>query len=126
MTHSLLELKGVGEKGLLKLKKIGIKTVEDLLFHLPIRYQDKTKITNISDTEDGKKYLLQGVVEKANIAFYKRRMLVVRVSDKTGFIRLRFFYFNKSQIENFSIGSNVRCYGAVSYTHLTLPTKRIV
>ena len=48
MTHSLLELKGVGEKSLLKLKKIGIKTVEDLLFHLPIRYQDKTKITNIS------------------------------------------------------------------------------
>ena len=83
MTHSLLELKGVGEKGLLKLKKIGIKTVEDLLFHLPIRYQDKTKITNISNTEEGKKYLLQGVVEKANIAFYKRRMLVVRVSDKT-------------------------------------------
>ena len=59
MTHSLLELKGVGEKGLLKLKKIGIKTVEDLLFHLPIRYQDKTKITNISNTEEGKKYLLQ-------------------------------------------------------------------
>ena len=113
MTHSLLELKGVGEKGLLKLKKIGIKTVEDLLFHLPIRYQDKTKITNISNTEEGKKYLLQGVVEKANIAFYKRRMLVVRVSDKTGFIRLRFFYFNKSQIENFSIGSNIRCYGEI-------------
>ena len=113
MTHSLLELKGVGEKSLLKLKKIGIKTVEDLLFHLPIRYQDKTKITNIHNTEDGKKYLLQGVVEKANIAFYKRRMLVVRVSDKTGFVRLRFFYFNKSQIENFAIGSNVRCYGEI-------------
>ena len=113
MTHSLLELKGVGEKSLLKLKKIGIKTVEDLLFHLPIRYQDKTKITNIHNTEDGKKYLLQGVVEKANIAFYKRRMLVVRVSDKTGFVRLRFFYFNKSQIENFTIGSNVRCYGEI-------------
>ena len=73
MTHSLLELKGVGEKSLLKLKKIGIKTVEDLLFHLPIRYQDKTKITNISNAEEGKKYLLQGVVEKANIAFYKCR-----------------------------------------------------
>ena len=113
MTHSLLELKGVGEKSLLKLKKIGIKTVEDLLFHLPIRYQDKTKITNISNAEEGKKYLLQGVVEKANIAFYKRRMLVVRVSDKTGFVRLRFFYFNKSQIENFAIGSNVRCYGEI-------------
>mgnify|MGYP006198968191 CR=1 FL=1 len=73
MTHSLLELKGVGEKSLLKLKKIGIKTVEDLLFHLPIRYQDKTKITNISNAEEGKKYLLQVIVEKANIAFYKCR-----------------------------------------------------
>ena len=57
MSKSLLDLKGIGEKALIKLSKIGINSIEELLFHLPIRYQDKTKLTNISDLEHGKKYL---------------------------------------------------------------------
>lgn len=111
MSTDLLDLKGVGEKGLIKLKKIGIRTVEDLLFHLPIRYQDKTKLTKISDLEPGNKYFIEGVVEKSNIIFYKKRMFLVRLSDSSGFIQLRFFYFNKSQMRNFSEGQKVRCYG---------------
>ena len=111
MATSLLDLKGIGEKGLIKLNKIGINSIEDLLFHLPIRYQDKTKLTNISDLEIGERYLVQGVVEKANVIFYKKRMFVVRISDETGSIQLRFFYFNKSQMENFTIGKHVRCFG---------------
>ena len=111
MSTDLLDLKGVGEKGLIKLNKIGIKTVEDLLFHLPIRYQDKTKLTKISDLEPGNKYFIEGVVEKSNIIFYKKRMFLVRLSDSSGFIQLRFFYFNKSQMRNFSEGQKVRCYG---------------
>ena len=113
MTISLLELKGVGEKGLTKLEKIGVSSAEDLLFHLPIRYQDKTKITKITDLEEGKNYLIEGIVEKANIFFYKKRMFVVRVSDETGSIQLRFFYFNKSQMTNFSLGRPVRCFGEI-------------
>ena len=113
MTISLLDLKGVGEKGLIKLEKIGISSAEDLLFHLPIRYQDKTKITKISDLEEGENFLIEGVVEKANIFFYKKRMFVVRVSDGTGSIQLRFFYFNKSQMKNFSIGKSIRCFGEI-------------
>jgi ATP-dependent DNA helicase RecG len=111
MSTDLLDLKGVGEKGLIKLNKIGIRTVEDLLFHLPIRYQDKTKLTKISDLEPGNKYFIEGVVEKSNIIFYKKRMFLVRLSDSSGFIQLRFFYFNKSQMRNFSEGQKVRCYG---------------
>ena len=98
MSTDLLDLKGVGEKGLIKLNKIGITTVEDLLFHLPIRYQDKTKLTKISDLEPGNKYFIEGVVEKSNIIFYKKRMFLVRLSDSSGFIQLRFFYFNKTII----------------------------
>ena len=113
MTISLLNLKGVGEKGLIKLKKIGINSAEDLLFHLPIRYQDKTRITKISDLEEGKNFLIEGVVEKANIFFYKKRMFVVRISDETGSIQLRFFYFNKSQMTNFSVGKSIRCFGEI-------------
>ncbi|MBT7543222.1 MAG: ATP-dependent DNA helicase RecG [Gammaproteobacteria bacterium] len=117
MTTSLLDLKGIGKKSLIKLNKIGIKSVEDLLFHLPIRYQDKTKITKISSLVEGKKYLIEGVVEKANIIFYKKRMFVVRVSDDTGFIQLRFFYFNKSQMANFSEGRLIRCFGELRFSN---------
>jgi len=119
MSKSLLDLKGIGEKALIKLSKIGINSIEELLFHLPIRYQDKTKLTNISDLEHGKKYLIEGVIEKANIIFYKKRMFVVRISDFTGSIQLRFFYFNKSQMNNFSIGKSVRCYGEARITKTT-------
>ena len=111
MNEDLLDLKGIGEKALIKLNKIGIRSIEDLLFHLPIRYQDKTKLTKISDLEPGKKYFIEGKVEKSNIIFFKKRMFLVRLSDSSGFIQLRFFYFNKSQMQNFSEGKIVRCYG---------------
>ncbi|MDG2172203.1 MAG: ATP-dependent DNA helicase RecG [Gammaproteobacteria bacterium] len=111
MTIDLLDLKGVGEKGLIKLNKIGIRTIEDLLFHLPIRYQDKTKIAQISNSAVGNKYYFEGTIEKSNIIFFKKRMFLVRISDETGFIQLRFFYFNKSQMKNFSVGKKIRCYG---------------
>ena len=110
MTIDLLDLKGVGEKGLIKLNKIGIRTIEDLLFHLPIRYQDKTKIAQISNSAVGNKYYFEGTIEKSNIIFFKKRMFLVRISDETGFIQLRFFYFNKSQMKNFSVGKKIRCY----------------
>ena len=61
MSTDLLDLKGIGKKGLDKLNKIGIKTTEDLLFHLPIRYQDKTKFTKISELEPEKKYYIEAV-----------------------------------------------------------------
>ena len=108
---SLIDLKGVGQKGLIKLNKIGINSIEDLLFHLPIRYNDKTKLSKIADLEPGKKLLFEGRIEKANVIFFKKRMFVVRISDETGSIQLRFFYFNKSQMSNFSVGKNVRCFG---------------
>ena len=111
MSTDLLDLKGIGKKGLEKLNKIGIKTTEDLLFHLPIRYQDKTKFTKISELEPGKKYYIEGVVERSNVVFYKTRMFLVKISDATGFIQLRFFYFNKSQMKNFSLGKKIRIYG---------------
>lgn len=113
MVKNLLDLKGIGEKGLIKLNRIGIRTIEDLLFHLPIRYQDRTKITNISETIPGKMYFIEGIIEKTNVIFYKKRMHIVRISDGTETMQLRFFYFNKNQIKNFEIGASIRCYGDV-------------
>ena len=111
MSTDLLDLKGIGKKGLEKLNKIGIETTGDLLFHLPIRYQDKTKFTKISELEPEKKYYIEGIVERSNVVFYKTRMFLVKISDPTGFIQLRFFYFNKSQMKNFSLGRKIRIYG---------------
>lgn len=113
MVKNLLDLKGIGEKGLIKLNRIGIRTIEDLLFHLPIRYQDRTKITNISETIPGKMYFIEGIIEKTSVIFYKKRMHIVRISDGTETMQLRFFYFNKNQIKNFEIGASIRCYGDV-------------
>ena len=115
MTTTLLDLKGIGEKGLLKLQKIGINSVEDLLFHLPIRYQDKTRLTEISNTESGKKYFFEGTIDKANIIFYRKRMFVVKIHDKTSSLQLRFFYFNKTQMNKFKIGRKIRCYGEIRF-----------
>ena len=98
MTTTLLDLKGIGEKGLLKLKRIGINSVEDLLFHLPIRYQDKTRLTKISDAEIGKKYFFEGIIEKANVIFYQKRMYVVKIRDESSSLQLRFFYFNAYRV----------------------------
>lgn len=113
MVKNLLDLKGIGEKGLIKLNRIGIRTIEDLLFHLPIRYQDRTKITNISETIPGKMYFIEGIIEKTSVIFYKKRMHIVRISDGTETMQLRFFYFNKNQIKSFEIGASIRCYGDV-------------
>ena len=71
----LIDLKGVGQKGLIKLNKIGIYSLEDLLFHLPIRYNDKTKLSKISDLEPGKKFLFEGKVIKQMLFFLKRGCL---------------------------------------------------
>ena len=113
MVKNLSDLKGIGEKGLIKLNRIGIRTIEDLLFHLPIRYQDRTKITNISETIPGKMYFIEGIIEKTSVIFYKKRMHIVRISDGTETMQLRFFYFNKNQIKSFEIGASIRCYGDV-------------
>ena len=95
----LIDLKGVGQKGLIKLNKIGIYSLEDLLFHLPIRYNDKTKFSKISDLEPGKKFLFEGKVDKANVIFFKKRMFVVRISDETASIQLRFFILIKVKLK---------------------------
>ena len=93
MTTTLLDLKGIGEKGLLKLNKIGINSVEDLLFHLPIRYQDKTRLTKISNAESGKKYFFEGTIDKANVIFYQKRMFIVKIHDKNLFSSTEVFLF---------------------------------
>jgi len=107
-------LKGVGPGMATKLEKLGLNTLQDLLFHLPLRYEDRTRITTIRDLLPGIFTNIIGEITDNQIVQGKRRMLVVTLNDGTGSINLRFFHFSASQKNHLSIGNNIRCYGEIN------------
>ncbi|MBC3766473.1 ATP-dependent DNA helicase RecG [Neptunicella marina] len=109
----LTQLKGVGSKVAEKLKKLGLVTVQDLLFHLPNRYEDRTRIYPIADLMPGIHATVEAEIMAVDISYGRSRMLVVRVSDGTGTISLRFFHFTAAQRNNLEIGKTVRCFGEI-------------
>ena len=121
LTHSssLIKLKGVGPKVLDKLSNLGLKNIQDVLFHLPYRYEDRTQVIPVGALRHGQSSLIEVTVDYSSIAFSRkgksRRMLMVHVSDGTGSILLRFFYFNKQQQEMLVKGVKLRCFGDVRY-----------
>ncbi len=117
MSNLLLQpvttLKGVGPKMAENLSKIGIEKVQDMLFHLPLRYQDRTQVYPIGSTQHAQEVVIEGKVEHAEIVYRRRRMMIVTVLDSTGMITLRFFHFANVQKEALSRGTKVRCFGEV-------------
>ena len=105
------ELKGVGPKMAEKLAGLSIHSVQDILFHLPLRYQDRTRITPIGALQAGVDAVIEGEVKAADIVFGRRRSLVCRLQDGTGTVTLRFFHFSAAQKNNLSHGSRLRCFG---------------
>jgi len=89
-------LKGVGPKMRENLHKIGIEHIQDLLFHLPLRYQDRTRIYPIGSLRQGQEAMIQGIVEHSEIVYRGRRQMLCTLSDNTGMITLRFFYFSNA------------------------------
>ncbi len=104
-------LKGVGDALAEKLAKIGIHTIQDLLFHLPLRYQDRTRLTPIGALQPHTDVVIQGKVLAADVVMGRRRSLLCRLSDGSGSISLRFFHFNAVQKNHFKTGSEIRCFG---------------
>ncbi|MFT5691059.1 MAG: ATP-dependent DNA helicase RecG, partial [Oceanicoccus sp.] len=94
-----------------KLSALGICTVQDLLFHLPLRYQDRTSITPIAALQIGSDCVIEGEIIAADITFGRRRSLVCRLKDNTGTMTLRFFHFSATQKQNLQQGMRLRCYG---------------
>ncbi len=106
-------LRGVGPKNAERLERLGILNVQDLLFHLPIRYQDRTRIVPIGALRSGDQAVIQGTVEVADIRYGRRRSLLVRLADGSGMITLRFFHFSAAQKAMMRRGSDLRCFGEV-------------
>lgn len=113
LSQSCETLAGVGPALATKLGKCGIKTITDLLFHLPYRYQDRTRITPIQDLRANDHCVIAGKVCKTEIKYGKRMMLYCYVEDKTGLVKLRFFHFNKQQVKALNESSWIRAFGEV-------------
>jgi ATP-dependent DNA helicase RecG len=110
---ALSTLKGVGPSMATKLEKIGLLSVQDLLFHLPLRYEDRTRVTTVRDCLPGTHTNIIGEITNSQITHGKRRMLVVDLNDGTGNVQLCFFSFSASQKNSLSIGRTIRCYGEI-------------
>jgi ATP-dependent DNA helicase RecG len=111
MTEPVTVLKGVGPKLAEKLERLGIRSVSDLLFHLPLRYQDRTRVIPMGSLRPGDEGVVEGLVEHAEVVYRGRRMLLVRLADGTGSVTLRFFHFSAAQQQGLVRGVRLRCFG---------------
>jgi ATP-dependent DNA helicase RecG len=110
---TLSHLQGVGPKLAEKLQSLGIHQPTDLLFHLPLRYEDRTRIYPIGSCHPGQRVLIEGEVEHSAIVRGRRSMLVVVISDGTGRITLRFFHFRDYQKQQMVKCTQLRCFGEI-------------
>lgn len=113
LTQPCTELPGVGAALAKKLSACGIHNLHDLLFHLPFRYQDRTRITTIRDLRPQDWCVITGQICKVEVKQGKRMMLNCYVEDKTGILKLRFFHFNRQQILSFNQHPIIRAFGQI-------------
>ncbi|KZN47544.1 ATP-dependent DNA helicase RecG [Pseudoalteromonas luteoviolacea] len=111
--YAITDLKGVGPKAAERLAKLGISNVQEMLFHLPLRYEDRAKTYSIATLMPHMHVSAQGEIEQANITFGKRKMLVCQINDGTGRLTLRFFNFSAAQKNAMQPGKFMRCFGEV-------------
>lgn len=104
-------LRGVGPQLEEKLARLRIHTVQDVLFHLPLRYLDRTRITPIGALQPHGDVVVEGVIRDTDVALGRRRSLVSKIQDSTGTLTLRFFHFSAAQQANLRPGSHIRCFG---------------
>ncbi len=104
-----------GGSGLLvqKLAKLGLRDAQDLVLHLPIRYEDETRVAPISSLEPGKSFQVEGEVLRADVTYRPRKQLTVTLSDPTGQLTLRWLHFYPSQIQQAQKGNRLRALGEV-------------
>ena len=111
LLESVTTLRGVGAKMASRLAEIGIRSLEDLLFHFPLRYQDRTQVTPIAGLRDQVDAVIEGTVRGAAVTMGRRRTLLVKVEDSTGLLTVRFFHFRQAQVPQFKTGARVQLFG---------------
>ncbi|NMH66317.1 ATP-dependent DNA helicase RecG [Shewanella salipaludis] len=109
----ITDLKGVANKVAQKLAKLGIATVQDLLFHLPLRYEDRTRIYPVAELFPGSYGTIEAEIQSSQIVQGRRRMLTCKVRDASGSLTLRFFNFSVAQRNALQNGSWIRAYGEI-------------
>ncbi|MCW9733329.1 ATP-dependent DNA helicase RecG [Avibacterium sp. 20-15] len=109
----LTTLSGVGAAVSAKLSRIGINNLQDLLFHLPTRYEDRTRITPIIDLRPEQYATISATVQLCEVQFGRRPILIVVVSDGTSKLTLRFFNFNVAMRNSFQVGTRVKAFGEI-------------
>ncbi len=107
----LTTLPGIGPAMADKLGRLGLRTVRDLLFLLPNRYEDRTRIHPIVSLEHGRRVQIEGVIDRARVIMGRRRSLLCVLRDPTAEITLRFFYFTRQQQLGLRPGTRLLCYG---------------
>jgi ATP-dependent DNA helicase RecG len=106
-------LRGVGPALAVALERLGLRTVQDVLFHLPLRYEDRTRVVPIGTLRPGDRAVIEGEVQLAEVVFRRRRALLCRIADGSGLLTLRFFHFSAAQQEGLARGTRLRCFGEV-------------
>ncbi|WP_081630748.1 ATP-dependent DNA helicase RecG [Thioalkalivibrio sp. ALE16] len=107
----LTTLKGVGPAVAERLERLGLVQAGDLLFHLPLRFEDRTRLTPIAALRPGLAALFEGRVTHAEVVHRRRRMLVVTLADDQAQILLRFFHFGANQQRRLGPGTRIRAFG---------------
>jgi len=106
-------MRGVGSVLAEKLRRLGVSQVQDLLFVLPSRYEDRTRIASIGALSPGERTTVEGEVLLTEVVYRRRRQMLCRISDGSGFLTLRFFYFSSAQQNGLARGTRIRCFGEV-------------
>ncbi|ABI57780.1 ATP-dependent DNA helicase RecG [Alkalilimnicola ehrlichii MLHE-1] len=104
-------LRGVGPQLAERLARLHLATVQDLLFHLPLRYEDRDTVRRLGALRPGESGVVIGRVEHAGIAEGRRKRLIVQISDGTGSADLVFFHFHPGQRQQMRPGTPIRCFG---------------
>ncbi len=120
LKQSVTTLTGIGSRTAANLEKLDIRIIQDLLFHLPIRYEDRTRTYPIAKLLAGMSALISGKVEFIDVLPRGRKSLICRISDGTGFIDLRFFHFTAQQHNALKPGTAISCFGEVRFGYAGL------
>ncbi len=104
-------LRGVGESLAARLRALGVETTQDLLFLLPLRYEDRTRVVPLGELRPGQRAAVEGEVLLTEVAFRGRRQMLCKIADGSGFLTLRFFHFTAQQQQGLARGVRIRCFG---------------